>query len=150
MKAGRPTSPSANKPAIPISRRGVIWRACHGPGGAVICRKSCPGLPATRHMCRAPRPGTVSRRRSHPMMAMLIFLLAASTEQQQKVAAAQWLLGSWKCEDTVGAFKGTYATTWSAALGEQWLRQSYEFPARDGKPPQQAEALMSYDPRRQY
>jgi hypothetical protein len=84
------------------------------------------------------------------MMAMLVLLLAAPVEQQQKVASARWLLGTWKCEDTVGAFKGTYATTWSAALGDQWLRQTYDFPARDGRPPQQAEVLMSYDPRRQF
>jgi hypothetical protein len=84
------------------------------------------------------------------MMALLVLLLAAPTEQQQRVAAAQWLLGAWRCEDVVGAFKGNYTTTWSVTLGDRWLRQTYDFPARDGKPAQQAEALMSYDPRRQY
>ena len=87
----------------------------------------------------------------NPILGFLFLMAAASTqEQQQKIAAAKWLVGTWKCEDTVGSFKGTYSTTYEAVLGDLWLKQSWDFPARNGNPAVQAEALMGYDPRRQY
>jgi hypothetical protein len=85
-----------------------------------------------------------------PILGVLLLMAAPSSEQQQKMAAAQWLVGSWRCEDTVGSFKGTYRSTYAPVLGGAWLKQTYDFPARNGQPAQQAEALMSYDPRRSY
>jgi len=79
-------------------------------------------------------------------IALALFLAAPIP----KLASAEWLLGTWKCEDTVGDFHGTYETTWSRALGDRWLRQVWNFPARNGNPPQTAELLMTYDPRRDY
>jgi len=85
-----------------------------------------------------------------PILGFLFLMAAASSEQQQKIDAAQCLMGTWNCEDTVGSFKGTYRTTYAPALGNLWLKQTYDFPARNGRPAQQAECLMSYDPRRHY
>ncbi len=79
-----------------------------------------------------------------------IFTLALIAAAPDKLVSKQWLLGTWKCEDTVGDFHGTYDTSWSTTLDDRWLRQTWDFPARGGKPALKAEALMSYDARRDF
>jgi hypothetical protein len=108
--------------------------------------------PVARHMCAPGSRPTVSAEVTHmKTIAGILFLLAAAPGAQlQKIADARWLVGTWKCQDTVGSFQGTYKTTYAAVLGDAWLEQTYDFPARNGRPPQHAECLMSYDPRRQY
>ena len=71
---------------------------------------------------------------------------------QQKIASVQYLVGSWNCAHTVGAFAGTYTTTYAKPLGDLWLRQTYDFPAEQmaaSEPPVRAEFIMGYDERRQ-
>jgi hypothetical protein len=77
-------------------------------------------------------------------LAIVALLAAASTEQQQKLAATRYLVGAWKCEHTVGKFSGSYTTRYALVLDDLWLRQSYDFP--DNK----AEAIVGYNPQRQY
>ena len=77
-------------------------------------------------------------------IAFLVLLAAATADQRQKIAAARYLVGSWKCEHTVGDFSGTYTTSYKSILGDLWFEQTYEFPDNT------AEALMGYNPQRQY
>ena len=82
----------------------------------------------------------------------------ASTAQQtkpapgEKVAAANYLVGSWSCTHTIGAFSGKYTTKYTMALGDLWLRQAYDFPpgqfGSKDSPPVTAEALIGYDQNR--
>ena len=84
---------------------------------------------------------------------------APAEERQQSDAAARemakvdYLLGTWDCAHTVGAFSGKYTTTYSMALGDRWLRQTWDFPARNAGNGNEAavtaETLMGYDERRQ-
>src|SRR6266705_4557954 len=76
----------------------------------------------------------------------------ASPAAQQKIASVQYLIGTWNCAHTVGTFSGTYTTTYAKALGDLWLKQTYDFPpAQTAKPAPavQGEWLMGYDERRQ-
>ncbi len=76
----------------------------------------------------------------------------ASPAAQQKLASVQYLVGTWNCAHTVGTFSGTYTTTYAKALGDLWLKQTYDFPARQRAQPEPAvhgEWLMGYDERRQ-
>jgi hypothetical protein len=90
--------------------------------------------------------------------AAVVVLLAASSAAhaaptaQQKIASMQYLVGTWSCAHTVGTFSGTYSTTYTKALGDLWLKQTYDFPPRQmGENAQaaQAEYFMGYDERRQ-
>jgi hypothetical protein len=64
-----------------------------------------------------------------------------------------YLIGPWSCEHTVGTFSGRYTTTYSKALGDRWLREIWDFPARNAGNGNEgavtAEALMGFDERRQ-
>src|SRR6267154_1016968 len=72
---------------------------------------------------------------------------------QQKMASVDYLVGTWNCAHTVGTFSGTYATTYSKALGGLWLKETYDFPQQRTKestePAITAETLMGFDERRQ-
>jgi len=76
-----------------------------------------------------------------------------SATAKEKIASVQYLLGTWQCTHTVGAFSGKYTTTYANALGNLWLRQTYDFPpaqtAGRNEPAAQAECLMGFDERRQ-
>jgi hypothetical protein len=74
----------------------------------------------------------------------------ATPTAEQKLASVQYLVGTWKCAHTVGAFSGTYTTTYANVLGNLWLKQTYDFPATQTEPARQAETLMGYDQGRQY
>ena len=52
----------------------------------------------------------------------------AAPAAQQKIASVQYLVGTWNCAHTVGTFSGTYTTTYAKALGDLWLKQTYDFP----------------------
>lgn len=76
----------------------------------------------------------------------------ASTAAREMMSVS-YLIGRWNCAHTVGNFSGTYTTTYSRALGDRWLRQIWDFPARNAGNGNEgavsAEALMGYDERRQ-
>lgn len=82
----------------------------------------------------------------------------ASTAQQvkstarEKMATVDYLVGTWSCTHTVGGFSGKYTTKYTLALGDLWLRQTYDFPpgqfgSKNG-PAVTAEALIGYDENR--
>lgn len=73
----------------------------------------------------------------------------AAPTAQEKLASVQYLVGTWNCKHTVGTFSGTYVTTYAPALGNLWLRQTYDFPKTSEGPGMQAEYFMGYDPNRQ-
>src|SRR5207302_3943375 len=76
----------------------------------------------------------------------------ASPAVQQKIASVQYLVGTWSCAHTVGTFSGTYTTTYAKALGDLWLKQTYDFPPKQTaeiEPAVHAEYFMGYDERRQ-
>jgi hypothetical protein len=92
------------------------------------------------------------------LVAVAAMFLAASSyayaapTAQQKLASVQYLVGTWNCAHTVGTFSGTYTTTYANALGNLWLKQTYDFPAKqmkEAEPAVHAEYLMGYDERRQ-
>ena len=88
-------------------------------------------------------------------VAAAFFAAAASAETspvpQQKIASVQYLVGTWSCAHTVGTFAGTYTTTYAKAVGDLWLKQTYDFPPgqADREPAVRGEFLMGYDERRQ-
>jgi hypothetical protein len=98
------------------------------------------------------------KRNTGSSIAILAMLLTASSARaastaREKIASVHYLVGTWNCAHTVGAFSGKYTTTYSNALGDLWLRQTYDFPATQTagnvEPARQAETLMGYDERRQ-
>ena len=89
-------------------------------------------------------------------IAVVLFAAASSAHAaptaRQKLASVQYLVGTWHCAHTVGTFSGTYTTTYANALGNLWLRQTYDFPPRqlqENKEAEHAEALFGYDEGRQ-
>jgi hypothetical protein len=82
---------------------------------------------------------------------------SAEKTQQMNPATSEmmsvsYLIGTWNCEHTVGTFSGRYTTTYSRALGDRWLRETWDFPARNAGNGNEgavtAEALMGFDERR--
>jgi hypothetical protein len=73
---------------------------------------------------------------------------SAATTAQEKIASMHYLVGTWSCAHTVGTFSGTYTTTYSNALGDFWLKQTYDFPPgqmQENGPAEHAEYFMGYD-----
>jgi hypothetical protein len=97
------------------------------------------------------------RRKMNLFAAVATMLLAASAAQaaptaKQKLASVQYLVGAWNCAHTVGTFSGTYTTTYANALGDLWLKQTYDFPPnqmQENERAVHAEYLMGYDERRE-
>ena len=86
--------------------------------------------------------------------ALLTLALGADAQASPQgtkgtIATRTFLLGTWSCHHTVGTFSGDYATTWSLALGNLWLKQTYDFPKSSEAPAIHAEYFMGYDERRQ-
>jgi hypothetical protein len=82
-------------------------------------------------------------------MKYTLFVLAlalAPAASAQEMRRADFLVGPWHCEHTVGDFHGTYTTTFSTALNGKWFRQVYNFPTL-GKTggPAQGEFFTGYD-----
>lgn len=71
----------------------------------------------------------------------------------REMATVSYLLGTWSCAHSVGTFSGKYTTNYSTALGDHWLRQTWDFPAGNAGNGNEgavtAEALTGYDARRQ-
>lgn len=71
----------------------------------------------------------------------------------REMASVNYLIGTWNCAHTVGTFSGRYSTTYSKALGDLWLRETWDFPAQTSAGRNDAavtaEALMGYDEGRQ-
>jgi hypothetical protein len=82
-------------------------------------------------------------------IALLLLLLPpganADSTAQQEIQSVQYLIGTWNCAHTVGTFSGTYTTTYTNALDNRWIKQTYDFPATSAGPPMQAEYFMGYD-----
>ena len=71
--------------------------------------------------------------------------VAAESAPDPAMSAAQFLVGTWHCAHTVGDFSGIYTTTYANALGNMWLRQTYDFPATATEPAIRAEYFIRYD-----
>jgi len=60
--------------------------------------------------------------------------------------AADFLVGSWQCADTVGDYTASYTITVTKALDGRWLREIYQW--HDATPRAlSGEYFLSYDPR---
>lgn len=85
--------------------------------------------------------------------AIATMLLAAPTgatanpTERQAMQSVQNLVGTWNCAHTVGDFSGTYNTSFADALGDHWLKQSYDFPATKTDPAWHGEFFLGYDTR---
>jgi hypothetical protein len=73
----------------------------------------------------------------------------ANPTAPEEMKTVQYLVGTWNCAHTVGDFSGTYTTTFANALGNSWLKQTYEFPATKTDPAWHGESFLGYDERRQ-
>lgn len=74
----------------------------------------------------------------------------ASPTSRQEIESVHYLVGTWNCAHTVGTFSGAYTTTYSYALDNLWLKQTYNFPPKQLAPTAvQAEYFMGYDEQRQ-
>jgi hypothetical protein len=95
------------------------------------------------------------KRSATGLMVVTTMLLAvpsparAQATVQQEMQFAQFLVGTWNCAHTVGDFSGTYTTTVASALGNRWLRQTYDFPATSEGAAVRSEYFIGYDPRGQ-
>jgi hypothetical protein len=120
---------------------------------AYIAARAPPSRPSLAHAKE------ISMKRNLGLFAALAVTFIASAPNahaaptaRQEIAARQYLVGTWNCTHTVGNFTGTYTTTWAAALGDLWLKQTYQFPPRQMSEDGQAvrgEWLMTYDEGRQ-
>jgi hypothetical protein len=88
------------------------------------------------------------------LFAAIATMLAASPSYayadpsaQQALQSVQYLVGTWNCAHTVGDFSGTYTTGFANALGNLWLRQTYDFPATKTEPAWHGEFFLGYDAR---
>lgn len=71
---------------------------------------------------------------------------------REKMATVDYLVGTWSCDNTVGAFAGKYKTTYTKVLGDLWLKQTYDFPPRqfgENEATITGEALIGYDEEKQ-
>lgn len=79
--------------------------------------------------------------------------LQPANKAAQEMASVNYLIGTWNCAHTVGTFSGTYTTSYSKALGDRWIRETWDFPpqntAEEKEAAVKAEALMGYDEDRQ-
>jgi len=79
-------------------------------------------------------------------------LLATSTAAAQGMkaddaSAADFLVGSWQCADTVGDYTGAYTITVTKALDGRWLREIYQWHNAATSRELSGEYFLSYDPR---
>ncbi len=92
--------------------------------------------------------------RNVSLVAALVTLLlgapadaAADPAARQAMKSVHYLVGTWKCAHTVGDFSGTYTTSFTNALDNQWLKQRYDFPAIKTGPAWYGEFFFGYDGR---
>ena len=88
----------------------------------------------------------------------IFFLLAAFALAKTPVATAQgmaaeeqraadFLIGTWQCADTVGDYNGSYTITVTKALDDRWLRELYQWHNPATPRELSGEYFLSYDPR---
>lgn len=65
----------------------------------------------------------------------------------EEMKTVQYLVGTWNCAHTVGDFSGTYTTVFEHALGNFWLKQTYDFPATKTDSAWRGEGFLGYDGR---
>lgn len=90
------------------------------------------------------------KRNSSVFAAAAMMLVAASSSAgastaRQEIQSREYLIGTWHCSYTVGKRGGTYTTTWSNALNNLWLKQTYDQPTQGGEPGFLAEYFIGYD-----
>ena len=65
-----------------------------------------------------------------------------------EMTSVDYLIGTWSCAHTVGTFSGRYTTSYSKALGDRWLRETWNFPPGNAgnlnEGAVSAEALMAH------
>ena len=71
----------------------------------------------------------------------------AQSTANQEMRSALFLVGTWKCADTVGEYSGSYTLTVTRALDERWLRQQYQWHSSDRPRPLSGEYFLGFDPR---
>ena len=86
------------------------------------------------------------------LSALSAGLLATSTAAAQGMkaddaSAADFLVGSWQCADTVGDYTGAYTITVTKALDGRWLREIYQWHNAATPRALSGEYFLSYDPR---
>ena len=88
------------------------------------------------------------------LIALVTLIVAASAAAQDRpnhedeILAAQFLVGTWNCADTVGDHAGTYITTITPLFGGRWLRQVYTWPVSRSMPKGlHGEFFLGFDPR---
>lgn len=83
-------------------------------------------------------------------------MAAFAATPHDAVAAHRYLVGTWQCTYTVGNVAGSYTTTWTTALDDTWLKETYDQPPvrtammkgdKLDAAGFRAEYLMGYDPR---
>jgi hypothetical protein len=71
----------------------------------------------------------------------------AQSSVNEEAWAADFLVGTWQCADTVGEHAGYYTLTVTKALDDRWLRENYQWQATAGAPALSGEYFLSFDPR---
>lgn len=84
-------------------------------------------------------------------LACIGFLCSAATAAttHQELQSRQFLIGTWNCTFTAGPSEGRYTTSWSNALDNRWLKQTYDQPAQPKAQPFRAEYFVGYNEDRQ-
>jgi hypothetical protein len=73
--------------------------------------------------------------------------LWAQSAVNEESRAAEFLVGTWQCADTVGEQAGSYNLTVTKALNGRWLRENYQWQATPGAQALSGEYFLSFDPR---
>jgi hypothetical protein len=91
------------------------------------------------------------KRSFHAAMSVALLALPlelrAQTSDIEEFRAAQFLVGTWQCADTVGEHAGSYTLKVTKALNDRWLREIYEWQAAPGAQALSGEYFFSFDPR---
>ncbi len=84
-------------------------------------------------------------------LATVLAVVPASAQtrahDKDEMQFAQFFVGKWDCKHTVGDFSGTYTTTYTSALGGEWIEQVYDFPATASDASVHADYFLGYDVR---
>ena len=74
-------------------------------------------------------------------------VVAAQGMAVDEQRAADFLVGTWQCADTVGDYNGSYTIAVTKALDGRWLREIYEWHNPTTPRELSGEYFLSYDPR---
>ncbi|MGH7650519.1 MAG: hypothetical protein ACREMS_01620 [Gemmatimonadaceae bacterium] len=93
------------------------------------------------------------RMKSAFLATMSVALLAvplasrAQSSGNEESRAAEFLVGTWQCADTVGEHAGSYTVRVTKALNDRWLRERYQWQTTAGSQALSGEYFFSFDPR---